>query len=200
MYARPMRRARWAWASSPASRPGSGSFSAPASRSASTTGSPDVAPSPCRLSLFEVAEQLRSGAADPLELTAAAFERTARADARLNCGAGEPWTARANVSAAASDVRRRSPDPAQSGRSPLDGVPIAIKDNFCVEGEVTTAASRILGSWRPPYTASSVEALEERGGAVLTGKLNMDEFGMGSGNLYSRYGPVVNPWSLGVDR
>ena len=69
-----------------------------------------------------------------------------------------------------------------------------VKANFCVEGEETTAGSNVLGRWRPPFSAAPVEALAGAG-AVLTGRTNMDEFGMGSANVFSRYGPVVNPWS-----
>jgi aspartyl-tRNA(Asn)/glutamyl-tRNA(Gln) amidotransferase subunit A len=80
-----------------------------------------------------------------------------------------------------------SPDPR------LRGVPIAIKDIFCTEGIPTTAGSRILEGYRPPYTATAVRKLTEAGTPLL-GKTNMDEFAMGSSNENSAFGPVLNPW------
>jgi aspartyl-tRNA(Asn)/glutamyl-tRNA(Gln) amidotransferase subunit A len=78
---------------------------------------------------------------------------------------------------------------------PLAGVPLAVKDIFCVEDVPTTAASRILESYRPPYTASAVERLAAAGAPML-GKTNMDEFAMGSSNENSAFRPVRNPWDL----
>jgi aspartyl-tRNA(Asn)/glutamyl-tRNA(Gln) amidotransferase subunit A len=78
---------------------------------------------------------------------------------------------------------------------PLAGVPVAVKDLFCIEGVPSTAASRILDGYRPLYTATSVRNLTRAGAAVL-GKTNMDEFAMGSSNENSGYGPVRNPWDL----
>ena len=71
--------------------------------------------------------------------------------------------------------------------------PIAVKDIFCTEGVPTTAASRILEGYRPPYTATAVRQLIAAGLPIL-GKTNMDEFAMGSSNENSAYGPVLNPW------
>src|SRR4051794_3130829 len=71
--------------------------------------------------------------------------------------------------------------------------PIAVKDIFCTEGVPTTAASRILEGYLPPYTATAVRKLIEAG-AQLLGKTNMDEFAMGSSNENSAFGPVLNPW------
>jgi aspartyl-tRNA(Asn)/glutamyl-tRNA(Gln) amidotransferase subunit A len=79
------------------------------------------------------------------------------------------------------------------GGEPLRGVPIAVKDLFCTEGVPTTAGSRILEGYRPPYTATAVRRLHDAGARVL-GKTNLDEFAMGSSNENSGYGPVLNPW------
>jgi aspartyl-tRNA(Asn)/glutamyl-tRNA(Gln) amidotransferase subunit A len=79
---------------------------------------------------------------------------------------------------------------------PLRGIPVAVKDIFCTEGEPTTAGSRILEGYCPPYTATAVRRLDAAGARVL-GKTNMDEFAMGSSNENSAYGPVLNPWDLG---
>jgi aspartyl-tRNA(Asn)/glutamyl-tRNA(Gln) amidotransferase subunit A len=90
--------------------------------------------------------------------------------------------------ARASDERR-----AKGGAGPLDGAPLGIKDLFCTDGVDSTAGSKILKGFRPPYE-STVTANLWRDGAVMLGKLNMDEFAMGSSNETSAYGPVVNPW------
>ncbi|HYH54802.1 MAG TPA: Asp-tRNA(Asn)/Glu-tRNA(Gln) amidotransferase subunit GatA [Solirubrobacterales bacterium] len=74
--------------------------------------------------------------------------------------------------------------------------PIAVKDIFCTEGVPTTAGSRILEGYRPPYSSTAVRKLLEAGAPVL-GKTNMDEFAMGSSNENSAYGPVLNPWDRG---
>ncbi len=88
------------------------------------------------------------------------------------------------------------PGCAGSGDGPLCGVPVAVKDIFCTEGVATTAASRILAGYRPPYTATAVRRLSDAGARVL-GKTNMDEFAMGSSNENSAFGPVLNPWDRG---
>jgi aspartyl-tRNA(Asn)/glutamyl-tRNA(Gln) amidotransferase subunit A len=95
---------------------------------------------------------------------------------------------RALAMAAASDARL------QKGEGlALDGLPLAIKDLFCTEGVTTTAGSRILGNFVPPYE-STVTANLWRAGAVMLGKVNLDEFAMGSANVTSAYGNVENPW------
>jgi aspartyl-tRNA(Asn)/glutamyl-tRNA(Gln) amidotransferase subunit A len=90
--------------------------------------------------------------------------------------------------AQASDARR-----ARGEAGPLEGAALGIKDLFATEGVRTTAASKILGNFIPPYE-STVTANLWRDGAVMLGKLNLDEFAMGSSNESSAFGPVVNPW------
>lgn len=75
----------------------------------------------------------------------------------------------------------------------LEGIPLAIKDLFCTEGVQTTAASHILEGFKPPYESTVTLNLKEAG-AVFLGKTNMDEFAMGSANITSYYGNVINPW------
>ena len=83
--------------------------------------------------------------------------------------------------------------------APLTGIPLAIKDLFCTEGVRTTAGSRILDPFIPPYE-STVSANLLRDGAVFLGKSNMDEFAMGSSNMTSAYGAVTNPWQRRQDQ
>jgi aspartyl-tRNA(Asn)/glutamyl-tRNA(Gln) amidotransferase subunit A len=90
--------------------------------------------------------------------------------------------------AEASDARLKAGD-----ARPLEGATLGIKDLFCTEGVQSTAGSRILEGFTPPYE-STVTANLWRDGAVMLGKLNMDEFAMGSSNETSAFGPVVNPW------
>jgi aspartyl-tRNA(Asn)/glutamyl-tRNA(Gln) amidotransferase subunit A len=88
-------------------------------------------------------------------------------------------------------VAEEAPDAAPD--APLAGVPLAVKDLFCVEDVPSTSGSRILEGYEPPYTATAVEKLASAG-APMVGKTNMDEFAMGSSNENSGYGPVANPW------
>ncbi|WP_119678995.1 amidase family protein [Indioceanicola profundi] len=94
--------------------------------------------------------------------------------------------------AEASDARY-----AKGEGRPMDGLPIGVKDLFCTEGVDSTAGSRILTGFKPPYE-STVTAKLFADGAVMLGKLNMDEFAMGSANITSHYGPVISPWSKGI--
>ena len=90
----------------------------------------------------------------------------------------------------ASDQRRAG----QMELSPLDGLPVGLKDNIAVEGETLTCASRILGSFTSPYTGT-VAAKLQQAGLVLLGRLNMDEFAMGSSTENSAYQKTLNPWN-----
>jgi aspartyl-tRNA(Asn)/glutamyl-tRNA(Gln) amidotransferase subunit A len=123
----------------------------------------------------QAAERIKGGDISADELFAAYRERAAAED--LNAFL---WVA-------------DGPDEAADTTGPLAGVPLAVKDLFCVEGVPSMAASRILDGYRPPYTSTAVANLRAAGAAVL-GKTNMDEFAMGSSNENSGYGPVLNPW------
>jgi aspartyl-tRNA(Asn)/glutamyl-tRNA(Gln) amidotransferase subunit A len=132
---------------------------------------------------------------DVLELTAAeAIEQITKGE----LGSDEYFDAYAE--AAAGDelgayLWRAKPGTSDGATGELSGAPIAVKDIFCTEGIETTAGSRILEGYRPPYTATAVRRLAAAGAQVL-GKTNMDEFAMGSSNENSGYGLVRNPWNL----
>src|SRR5205807_2110429 len=86
-------------------------------------------------------------------------------------------------------------DPGRWRDAPLAGVPVAIEANLCTGGVRTTASSRMLEHYSPPYDATTVARLESAG-AIVIGKTNCDEFAMGSSNENSAFGPVRNPWAL----
>ena len=91
----------------------------------------------------------------------------------------------------AEEVQKKIDD--GSLTSPLAGVPMAVKDNMCTKGILTSCASKILTGFKPTYTATAVKKLEEAG-AVMLGKVNMDEFAMGSTTETSYNGATINPW------
>jgi aspartyl-tRNA(Asn)/glutamyl-tRNA(Gln) amidotransferase subunit A len=82
---------------------------------------------------------------------------------------------------------------------PLEGLPIGVKDMFCTKGVLTTASSKMLSNFIPPYESTVTNNLWDNG-AILLGKLNNDEFAMGSSNETSFYGPVINPWIKNNDK
>jgi aspartyl-tRNA(Asn)/glutamyl-tRNA(Gln) amidotransferase subunit A len=144
------------------------------------------------LTIREAGEKIASRAVSSAELTEAALARIAKVDGAV--GSYLAVTADA-ARAAAKEADARAAKGASARRSPLDGVPLAVKDLFLTKGVATTAGSRILEGWRPPVDATAVERLAQAG-AVSLGKLNMDEFAMGSSNENSGYKPCRNPWDL----
>ncbi|MDP8916439.1 MAG: Asp-tRNA(Asn)/Glu-tRNA(Gln) amidotransferase subunit GatA [Pseudomonadota bacterium] len=138
------------------------------------------------LTLAEALEGLRTRRFSAEEVTRAHVDAVAAARA-LNAYVMETPD-RALEMARASDARL-----ARGEGGPLEGAPLGVKDLFSTEGVRTTAGSRILGNFIPPYE-STVSANLWRDGAVMLGKLNMDEFAMGSSNETSAWGPVENPW------
>jgi aspartyl-tRNA(Asn)/glutamyl-tRNA(Gln) amidotransferase subunit A len=138
------------------------------------------------LTVAEAAERIRSG-----DLAAEEYF-----DAYREAAAGDSLNAllwRAEDGGQADLEGTRASQDEVDPERPLAGIPVAVKDIFCTEGIPTTAGSRILEGYRPPYTATAVRRLREAGARVL-GKANMDEFAMGSSNENSGYGPALNPW------
>ena len=147
------------------------------------------------LTIAQVAMGLAGGEFSAVELTEA-YLAAMEAGQALNAFITEtPDIARDR--AKASDVRRAKGETA----GPMDGIPVAIKDLFCTEGVLTTAGSHILDGFKPTYE-STVTTNLINAGAVMLGKTNLDEFAMGSANVTSYYGNVINPWKAadGKDR
>ncbi|HEX4158864.1 MAG TPA: Asp-tRNA(Asn)/Glu-tRNA(Gln) amidotransferase subunit GatA [Rhizomicrobium sp.] len=141
---------------------------------------------PTEFTLAEARDALQSKRISAVELMEACLKAMAEARS-LNAFITET-PERANEMAAASDRRL-----AAGYARPLEGVPLAIKDLFCTAGVRTTAGSRILENFVPPYESTVTQNLWNAG-AVLLGKTNMDEFAMGSSNENSWFKPVVSPW------
>jgi aspartyl-tRNA(Asn)/glutamyl-tRNA(Gln) amidotransferase subunit A len=141
---------------------------------------------PTNLTLAEARDALAAGKLSSLELTKAYLAAMERARA-LNAYIAETPD-QALAMARASDARI-----AKGEAGPLEGLPIGVKDLYATKGVHTQACSHILDGFKPTYE-STVTAQLWRDGAVMLGKLNMDEFAMGSSNETSYYGPVASPW------
>jgi len=135
-------------------------------------------------------DEIAAGRLSAVEACRAALDRIASVNGELN--AFNLVDGDRALDRAKEIDRRRA---AGESPGPLAGVPIALKDNMDVRGMRTTASSRILEHFVPPYDATVVRRLE-RAGAVIVGKTNCDEFAMGSSNENSAFGPVHNPWAL----
>ncbi len=141
-----------------------------------------------RLGAAELAEKLAGGEVTSVDVTRAHLERIGEVDSRLHAflHVGEES---AMATAADVDARRAAGEDVPT----LAGVPVAVKDLINTTDQPTTAGSRMLEGWVPPYDATVVARLRAAGLPIL-GKTNLDEFAMGSSNEHSAYGPTRNPW------
>lgn len=141
------------------------------------------------LTAVELAGQIKSGKTTAVEAMEAVIANIDSKEGELNCYV--TFDREAALSAAKEAQKKIE---AGELTGPLTGVPIAIKDNMCTEGVLTTCSSKILGNFIPQFSSEAVKRIEEAG-AVVIGKTNMDEFAMGSTTETSAYGPTKNPWN-----
>ncbi|HEX2570328.1 MAG TPA: Asp-tRNA(Asn)/Glu-tRNA(Gln) amidotransferase subunit GatA [Polyangia bacterium] len=144
----------------------------------------------CWRGAADIARAVAAREVSALEVTRAHLARIAAIDGRLGAYLlVDEEGALAQAAAVDERVARGEPP------GPLAGVPVGLKDLFVTRGLTTTAGSRILADWVPPYDGTAVARLRQAG-AVILGKLNMDEFAMGSSNENSAFKPCRNPWDL----
>lgn len=140
------------------------------------------------LSIAGLRRRIASGEVSPLDVCEAALKEIHQRDGEVH--------AFLDVHAERARARARSLEESGAAKTlPLAGIPVAVKDNMCVEGTTTTCGSKILGHYRPPYTATAVANLQAAG-AIVIGKTNLDEFAMGSSTEHSAFGPTRNPWDV----
>lgn len=139
--------------------------------------------------LLELREKLDNGKISAVELTQAYLKRIAEKDRKLNSFI---TVAAEQALEQAKNAQKRID---RGETAPLTGIPIAVKDNICTKGMKTTCASKILAEFTPVYDAAVIERLRQMG-AVILGKTNMDEFGMGASSQTSYFGGVKNPYDL----
>ena len=140
------------------------------------------------LTAVELGKQIASGQVSAVEAAQAALDRINRLEQEYNCFV---TVDEKQAIAQAEEIQKKIS--AGEKLSPLAGVPVAIKDNMCISGGLTTCSSKILSNFKPTYTAEAVLQLQ-KAGAVIVGKTNMDEFAMGSTTETSYYGATKNPW------
>lgn len=141
------------------------------------------------MTAVELAAAIKAGKTTAVEATEAVLSLMEEKDEQLNCYV---TVNKEKALAQAKAVQQKIEAGELSG--PLAGVPVAIKDNMCTEGMLTTCSSKILGNFVPTFSAEAVLNLE-KAGAIILGKTNMDEFAMGSTTETSAYGVTRNPWN-----
>ena len=144
---------------------------------------------PTRLTIAEIGALLHDRQTSAVELLALHLERIDRADPEVKA------FLRLTPELAAEQARAADRALADGTAGPLTGIPMAVKDVLCVRSVETTAGSKILAGFRPPYTGTAVQRLIDAG-AVVLGVTNCDEFAMGSSTENSGYFPTHNPWGL----
>ena len=142
-----------------------------------------------QMTAVELGEKIKAKELSVREAAEASLARIAETEETYHCYV---TVDREGALKQAKAVQKKIDEGELSG--PLAGVPVAIKDNMCTEGLLTTCSSKILGNFVPTYTATAVQKLMDAG-AVMLGKTNMDEFAMGSTTETSAFGPTKNPWN-----
>jgi aspartyl-tRNA(Asn)/glutamyl-tRNA(Gln) amidotransferase subunit A len=142
------------------------------------------------MTALELGAAIRSGETTSVQATEALFDAIAAKDGGVHAYVSTTQESALRDAAAADEKIR-----AGLLTGPLAGVPVAIKDCICEQGKLTTCASKILTGFRPPYSATVIDRLAAAG-AVFAGKVNMDEFAMGSTTETSFHGPTMNPWDV----
>ena len=143
------------------------------------------------LTAAELGRKIKSGEVTAVQAAQEALDAIAAKETAVNSFV--TVVDRDKVLAQAENVQKQI-EAGEYADSPLAGVPVAIKDNMCIEGILTTCSSKILNNFYPTYTAEAVLNLQ-KAGAVIIGKTNMDEFAMGSTTETSAYGETKNPWN-----
>lgn len=143
-----------------------------------------------KLTAVELGKKIKSGELKVVDVTKAYLDRIEKLENDINAFVTVDAE---NAMVQAEEIQRKID--AGELSSPFAGVPVAIKDNMCTEGLLTSCSSKILSNFIPTYTADAVLALKAAG-AVIIGKTNMDEFAMGSTSETSYYGATKNPWDL----
>ena len=141
-------------------------------------------------SILELSEKLKDRSLSSEELTKTYFERIKETDERVHAYLSILQDDAINTAKIADKNFKKN-----YISSPLQGIPIAVKDLLCMKGTKTTAGSKILENFISPYDATVITKLKDAGSVIL-GKLNMDQFAMGSSCEHSAFGPTHNPWNL----
>lgn len=143
-----------------------------------------------KLTIQEASSKLKSGEVKPTEIIESVIERIESVESSIKAYITKTFDL-------AREQAKKSDERYANGKSlsDLDGIPVALKDVFCTKGVKTTAASKILEDFIPAYNSTVVEKLEQAG-AIMLGKVNTDEFTMGSSTENSAFGPTHNPWDL----
>lgn len=144
-----------------------------------------------KLTATKLSQKIKAGEISVVDAVLQQLEKIEQRDAVYHCYL---TVAKEEVLAQARIIQKEIEE-GKYADSPLAGVPIAIKDNICTKGIKTTCASKMLSDFVPPYDATVIKKLK-KAGAVILGKVNMDEFAMGSTTETSFFGPTKNPWNI----
>jgi aspartyl-tRNA(Asn)/glutamyl-tRNA(Gln) amidotransferase subunit A len=142
-----------------------------------------------KLSGYQISQKIKNQEVSAVDYIDALFERIDKVDLKINSFITKNYESSLFK---AKELDRKIKNNEKTGK--LLGIPIGIKDNISVLGIKTTCASKMLQEYTPPYNATVIDLLEKQD-AIIIGKLNLDEFGMGTSSEFSHYGAVHNPWN-----